>query len=571
MPSLLQPVSGVRSVSPYQKLYANPHFDYLTEMLPKDVKELFRWCEVVYNSMPTIANAIRKLINYPVTEFIVNDPAEKIKQSTLQVLKDLNMHLALLDFGNDMYVYGNAFRTVYLPFVRFLKCPACGQETAISDAKFDVRKKKFILTCSCGNKGQAEIVDRMNKDITKVRIVKWDPKQIELKQNPITGKTVYYYEMPKNIVTGILSGDPTIIEDTPRVFIDAAFEGKNLKMGSNFYHGKMPSLSGYSSGWGISPIMSVLKTYMHIAVLRRAQEAIGLEHITPKTILFPQSSGTSDPSIMSSMARWKQETLAALDRWRFDPNYVMTAPYPTGVVNIGSQGRGLSPTEEIKDTRMEMALALDIPPDLVMGNANINNSAVALRILENQLAPQTHLLEDFMWWVLNIINVEFKREYAKPTLQPFRLADDMMNKQILLNLQGQAVSRATLSKMFSLDAEQERETIKQEQISDAKLQQEIQKALSDEQNDIAAQAQQAEQQQITGQAPQYDQQQILGNAQNIIAQMEGMPFEQRQSYLAQLQNEDYVMWAVVSKQLEFNKSQQRTMAAQQMAQQGGMQ
>ena len=128
--TVISPIAGIRTATPneYQKLYANPHFDYLSEMMPRDIRDLFRWCEVVYNSVPSIANAIRKLINYPVTDFSLDDKSEELRAQTQKLLSDIHMKNELLEFGNDIYVYGNVFRTVYVPFRRYLKCKRCGQE-----------------------------------------------------------------------------------------------------------------------------------------------------------------------------------------------------------------------------------------------------------------------------------------------------------------------------------------------------------------------------------------------------------------------------------------------------------
>ena len=574
---VISPVAGTGALinSRYSRLYANPHFDYLSEMLPKDIKELFRWCEIVYQSMPVVSNGVRKLINYPVTDFSCTSDSEKIRKVTKDLLDTLHIKSVLLEFGTDYYVYGNVFRSVYMPFKRMLKCKDCGTEVALDTADFSVKKKSLIMLCpKCHRKTIAEIHDVNTNDIKSIRIVRWDPKQIELTHNPITGSVTYCYELPKSFVQGVLRGDKTIFHDTPKLFIDAALAGRNVQMGTNFYHAKTTSLSGFSSGWGIPPLMATLKNYMYIAVLRRAAESIGMEHITPQRILFPQSPGTSDPCVSSSMSRWQTEVTRAVERWRMDPNYIMTAPFPTGVANIGSQGRNLIPTEEIKDARMELALALDIPPGIIMGDTNIQNSAVALRILENQLTPYVEQLNDFANWIISCVNSHMNKDYGDIELIPFRLADDLMNKQMLLQMaQTGSVSQATLQESLNLDPDQERDRIIDEQVKGQEMQAEVEERVNAKQNDLAAQAQAAEQEQETGMPSQYNQQKMIAQAQEICMQLMQMPYEQRKSALAQLQNEDYVMWAIVSKQLESMQQQQKNEAAAAAMQgeaQGGM-
>lgn len=563
---VISPVGGhmLQNASRLTRLYNNPHFDYLTEMLPKDIKQLFKWCEVVYNSVPVVANGVRKLINYPVTDFSFDSESEEIRKKTKDLVEKIHLKNLLLDFGNDYYTYGNVFRSVYMPFKRFFKCRICGGEVAATNAEFKIQSKKIMIKCpTCMVLREAEIHDMDTDDLTDIRMVRWDPKQIELASNPITGGINYYYALPDKFVKSVRTGDITVFRDTPKIFIDAALKGKNVCMGENFYHAKTPGLAGYATGWGIPPLMSTLKGYMYIAILRKAAEAIGMEHITPQRIVFPQGAGSSDPSVMSNVGRWQEEIVKSFERWRMDPNYVMTAPYPTGIVNIGSQGRQLIPTEEIKDARMEMALALDIPPGLIMGDTNIQNSAIALRILENQLTPYVTQLTDFVNWFIGQINACFGSGYCDVSLVPFKLADDIMNKQMLMQLMGQGVSKTTIMELLNLDPDREAERLVQDQVAEYRLQNDVQKQIEKENENAAAQAQAQEQESLTGMPTPYNQQKMIAMAQEQAAQMLQVPYEQRKSMLNQLQNEDYVMWALVSKQLE--------MMHQQAKQGGGMQ
>jgi len=550
---VVSPVSSSGTIinSRYTRLYNNPHFDYLTEMLPRDIKQLFQWCEIVYNSMPVVMNGVKKLINYPLTDFSFKHDSETIRDQTRELAKIIRLKSILLDFGNDYYTYGNVFRSVYLPFKRYLECAVCKNRVAVEHADFKIQQKKVHIKCpNCGTYRISEIVDIPTEDINNIRIVRWDPKQIELSSNPITGSTTYYYQLPKRFRQQVQTCDLTVYKDTPKIFIEAALVGRNIQLGNNFYHAKTPGMSGYATGWGIPPLMATLKGYMYIAVLRRAAEAIGMEHITPQRILFPQGVNTTDPCLASGVDRWQKEITKAMERWRMDPNYVMTAPYPTGITNIGSQGRQLIPTEEIKDARMEMAMALDIPPGIIMGDTNIQNSAVSLRILENQLTPYVEQLTDFSNWVVNQINAHLNKEYCDIELVPFKLADDLLNKQMLMQAMGTAVSRSTLQELFSLDPDKERERMVQDQLTDHDVQKEVEQKIQEQEENAAAQVQNNDQMPSP-----YNQQKMIALAQEQAMQLMQVPYEQRKSMLAQLQNEDYVMWALVSKQLEQMRDQ----------------
>lgn len=98
----------------------------------------------------------------------------------------------------------------------------------------------------------------------------------------------------------------------------------------------------------------------------------------------------------------------------------------------------------------------------------------------------------------------------------------------------------------------------QDQLSDHDLQQQVEQKIREKEENIAAQAQAAEQ----DTPPQYDQQKMIAMAQEQAMQLMQVPYEQRRSMMDQLQAEDYVMWALVSKQLEQMHNQQGGQMAQ---------
>jgi hypothetical protein len=560
---MTSPLSGIAAVdTKYTKLYNNPTFDYLTEMLPKNIKEMFKWSELVVNSAPILSNGIKKLINYPLTDFIYKTDSEKVRKDTKDLLeKKLKMRSHLIDLGIDYYAYGNVFRSVYFPFDRFLKCSVCGRETNIEYAKYKIIRNKTVLNCECDSRRAAEIIDKDSQDIKRVRLVSWDPHAIDVSYNVVTSISTYYYSLPESIRKGIAYNDPTTINTLPKLFLDAHFQNKPIKFGNNFFHFKAPGLSGYASGWGIPPLLSALKPYLFIAILRKASEAIGLEHITPKNILYPQGT-TNDPTMFSSMARWKEEIEFAIKKWRQDPNHVMLAPYPTGTVNIGSQGRALMPTREIQDARQEMAMALDVPLHFLTGEGAIEKSTVALRILENQLTPYVEQLVDYVNWVIGNINAKYDTNYCEIDLTPFTLVDDVIKRQILLQTtMNQATSTQTLLESLDIDPEEEKEKQKKEQLDKFVMQKEVEKDIAEHEENLVNQTQ-AETTSNT--IPQYNQQKLMAHAQQVAQQLIVMPYEQRRSYMAQLQNEDYVMWAMVSKMVESMHEQQAEMVPPQV-------
>ncbi len=532
------------------RLYSNPFFDMASEQMPKDIKSFFKHCELVYVNSPIIMNGIAKLVTYPIRDFKYKTTSKKKREKTKEYIEgklDLKSHL--IQVATERYIYGNVYRSMYFPFHRFLKCESCKQQTNIKEADFKVKKDKFILNCRCGYRGNSEVEDKDTQDLSRLRIVNWDPHAITLQSNPITGQVRYYYDIPSSIKLGATRGDRVIVEDLPKVFFDASVKNKKVEFGDNFYHLKCTSLSGYSTGYGLSPLISVLKLFHYKATLRKSAEAIAHEHITPKNILYPQGT-TSDPSVSSNLRKWKEEITKGVERWRYDPGAMMTAPYPTGVSNVGSQGRGLLPTNEIKEARNEMLLSLSIPPDLVYNPSGIQKSTVALAMMENQLKPLKSELEEYANWIIDMLNAKYDLDLCDVELQEFSLTDDNQNKQFLMQgAQKGGVSSTTVMESMGLDPHEERENQKKEQIQQYEMQKDLEHRMREIDQNVSQQTSDEQAAMEDGTIPQYNQQKLLAKASQMAQQLIQVPYEQRRSYMSQLQNEDAVMHALVSQQL----------------------
>lgn len=547
------------------QLYNNQFFDYLSEQLPRKIKDMFKWCELVYYNSPVIVNCLRKLANYPITDFSYETQSEKIKRNTEKFLiEQIDIKSHLINTGLDYYIYGNCFRSMYFPFTRNLVCKKCKNIVNVADAKYKLTKGKFVLTCGeCKSIGIAEVKDIRTKDLSNVKIISWNPYHIDLLANPITNDIFYYYSIPAIVKTGVINNDPGMINTLPQIFIDAVAQNKKVKFKGNIIHLKTPFLSGGDPGWGISPLAPTLKLYMHMAVLRKAVEAIGMEHIVPQRILFPQGN-TNDPTIMTAMNTWKKQIQLSINRWRRDPNYIMLAPYPTGVANIGSQGRALMPTQELKQTEEEILRALDVPAEFIMGTTNINNSTVSLRMLENQLTPYIDQMTNYVNWIIDMTNAEYDLDLCHVKFTSFKLVDDIMKINVLTQLaaSGGGVSKTTVQETLGLEPDKEREQVIKEMVDNAEDQKKIEQSIKKIQSNIAEQSIQEEQAQADGNIPQYNQQKMIAQAQQQAQQLMTVPYEQRKSIMAQLQNEDYIMWSLVRAQLETLHAAQKTQNAE---------
>ena len=131
------------------------------------------------------------------------------------------------------------------------------------------------------------------------------------------------------------------------------------------------------------------------------------------------------------------------------------------------------------------------------------------------------------------------------------------------------VSKTTVADAHGIDIAEEREKIKQENLTDARFQKELELDMMDLQKDLSQQARQMAAQQQGAGGLSYDQQAVIAEAENIAMQLLQTDPGTRKSQLASLQAEDYVMYSVVIQRMEQMQLDQKNQAMQQMMGGGG--
>jgi len=172
-------------------------------------------------------------------------------------------------------------------------------------------------------------------------------------------------------------------------------------------------------------------------------------------------------------------------------------------------------------------------------------------MLENQLETSVFQLNQFLQWICNKTSAYLGWNEIEVEFGDFKMVDDVQQKQLILNLwEGGVISKTTLAETYDIDLAEERDRIKEEQLADMRLQEELGLLQQEMQASIAEQAKAQAQNGQPGAPLQYDQQAIVGEAENISMQLMQMPEPQRKSQLSALQAEDYVMYAVVIQRME---------------------
>jgi hypothetical protein len=441
--------------------YPNQFFDLSMQYMPPTIKELFRWCTFYYYNSPLMGAAIRKMSRYPITDLIIEDEHESVRELWDTIFnKNLKMKVRLLEVNLDHYVYGNCFVSLHLPFTRFLACKQCGYSAPTKQWEWKFGSNyNFLGKCpSCDKDGDLDVRDKPYKDVKAVRLLRWSPENIEIKHNEYTGKSIYLYTVPRKIRMAVQAGDKDIIEDMPMIVIQAIKEQKKIRMDpNNFLHLKNPTLAEQDQGWGKPLIIHVLKDMFYFYTLRRAQEAIALEHIVPFDVLYPMPNAQMDPYVHTNLGSWRSQIENIVKQHRKDPNFKAVIPIPIGFGRIGGDGKALLLGPEMQYITQTVVGGMGIPQEFLFGGLNWTGSSVSLRTLENDFIQNRSDLLDLVNWIKEKIRIWLTLpDVSSIRFADFRMADDIQRNQQLIGLNAQGkVSDQTMLTELGYDFEGE--------------------------------------------------------------------------------------------------------------------
>lgn len=566
---------GDSPLFPTDASHPNPMFDFLTGFVPRKLKDLFKWAEYLAFSSAHVYAVVKKFGEYPITHLAYDtDNVAEEERHREMFETHLNIKGFLTKVSFDKFLYGNCFVSLYEPRKRWLECSYCGTRTDIEHINYEYifDRVLFKFKCpvkKCGKTCQVRPKDEKLRDAREINLIRWDPKLIDIKHNPITGHSSYYYTIPQWLVQDVRKGDRTILDHLPIEFLLCIQKKTPFKFAKDaLYHLKVPGPAGVEAHWGFPPITAAIKLFLFAATLRKANEAIALEHIVPFRVLYPQaSSNAGDPVSQINLAQWRAELEQNYRRYRKDPLHVMLAPIPVGVQDIGGQGRALLTITEVQEAEKNIVLSMGVPPEFLLGGLGNNKGEITLRMLENQLQTHVEDLNKLVAWVSRKVCAFMDYKHVSTRMADFKMLDDTELKQFMFQLWSAGkLDDARIFESLDINPKVTRERRKQEAIDETRLQMETKAEIDKLQNSLSAQAAQKA---MMGAGLNYNIQAIIQAAQQQASQLGGLDEGSRKSALAEMQSTDPVMYAVVVQQLEQITTAQEAQARTQVRQGGG--
>lgn len=514
--------------------YPHPSFDLSSAFIPPSMKELYRWCLYLYMTHSEIKPILKKKVAYVQTPLIYNGTPNSKKVWKALLEDNINIKRVSIEALLDMSIYGVAYLSIAYPFERFLTCPSCQEKYPLKNLKWTYEGHKWMSKCpKCHHTGEFESKTITVRNRSRIKIIRWRPMDMEVQSNPWTGYKRYIYRVPRYLIKKI--EDPkrnrVLVETTPDELLEAIKQNKNFGLDSDqVYVFEELGPSSEDDNFPIPPLLHVFKDSWLYQTLRRAQEAISVEHILPLTVLIPAAAPAgASPHLNYNLQTWAQNMQDMVRTWRRDPNAIYTAPFPATVENIRGDAKALNVFNDMEMVRQQIAGGLDVPIEFVIGNLQWSGASVSLRVLENVFL---NMIEDLARFERSFLIPRLQRFLRLPkiviTHQDFKMADDVQQKQLALSLrQTNTISDRTTVEQLDFDYDKEKENKRdereqrlremyEEQIENAKTQaeallitgkaqMELQQAQMDQQAQAQANAHAVVQEQALmqqGQAPQ---------------------------------------------------------------------
>ena len=458
------------------KQYPHPFFDMSLKYTPTTVKEMYRWAQFIYTTNPIFQQIVRKLAGYVTTNIIITSKNDEASDQWKQLL---NGQLQYKRFEKrmllDLMVFGNSYAMFLWPTRKYLECAKCQEQTALNDKStgWKFEDFKFIGTCpKCKHSGQMKAIEKKVTSRKKIKLLRIDPRLISPIYEPVTDSYTYTYNIPKSVAAVLRSSTfrrehmTLFLENLPLSVIEAVKTNSLVKFDDGqIYHMKTDSISQDDASLGEIPFMPIFKVIWLYHTIWRAQEAVSLERILPWTALSPRATATSDPISSINLDEWNQRMTGFIDRWRRDPNFIATMPFPMDVVNIRGEAKAIDNWEGLTHLRDVMGAGMGVPPSFLFGGSVYSGANVELRVLENDMRNSVLMLDDMLTnFVVPRLRTFARMPKAEIRHEDFKMADDVQQKGLIVSLRSEGVvSDETLLTELGLDISEEKERIRKEQ------------------------------------------------------------------------------------------------------------
>lgn len=450
-----------------------PWLDYSSVSIPTNHELIMWWAMYLWNTDGNYRSAFQRVVEHFITTVEFPDLEEEEESEFKDLFqKHLNYRRELKAIGDDFLCFGNVILSIYLPFKRNLACSNCYFEQPIKHVDYEVdlgsagvRWKRKHTCPACGNNHDYVLRDRKDPDISRVRLVRYSPFDIEIAQNMFSQRKDIWWRIPSDVRRDTLSKARIFIEDTPLEVLEAvAMNGRLLFDEDMVFHIDETTISGMRTrGWGIPRSIANFRAAWLQQILNRADQAIAADYTLGMRLISPSETTKVDPMIQHGMDNFVQGMNGIIDRHRAEPMSYHTAPYPVNYQFLGGEGgRDLLPADKLKFRHQEFLSQCNVPIEYHQMTMTTQAAPMGLRLFESSWQSVPSLYTSVLQWIVQVASRNFGLEETSVRVQRSTIADDQERKNILMQLMAaNQISPQTALEPLGVDASQEaRQTFK---------------------------------------------------------------------------------------------------------------
>lgn len=462
--------------------YVNPFYGIPLQFLPLNIDKMLAWSEHFLVRFGFYRTALQRIANYFITQISIDCDDEESKKEYEDIFNQLGWKEHMAEVGLNLLAYGNAFVSINQGFDRFLVCPECGKVSLLERVhNFKFEKGKFTYQCTkCEFKGIHKTTDKPNKDIDRIHIKHWAPREIKVRYEDVTGAAAYYWQIPqlyKNKVNG--KNDKFFCKKVPQVIYDTILEEKMVKFNSkNFIHLKIPTPASLKTdGKAIPLCIYLFDSFFMLKVLERFNEAICFEDINPFRVIAMDTGTNPANPIMGSQngGIWGSAVDDMIAEHRRDPGSYHKFPFPLNYQQLGGEGKNLAPVELMQMAQNNILNALNIPQELYQMTLQTQAVGPALRLFENSWSMIVDNYNKIIQHWGDVISKIRGLAPAKFSLLSCTFADDMERKSVIGQLvSSNSIARSEFLKLYNFDYKDQLRKKMQEDLDAQELQEEEQ-------------------------------------------------------------------------------------------------
>lgn len=480
--------------------FPNPFLDVASLSVPTVFQNALLWAEHIYSIFGTYAACRERTISYFLTDIEIGKASDDVREKwesfygqTLDVIGVIKQMLRNRD------VYGNAFASLHVPFLRFMTCPRCAlryklsevyDNKAVFDFKFEI--PNFIATCpACkvgsGYRGRWWVHDEEVDNEKKLSVKIWNPHHMQLLHDPYSHDVTYFWRIPEDYKANLRKGYLFNIERAPLEVIKAVANNQMYRFHPGaIYHMKEPTLAGIvNRGWGIPRLIGDFRQIYYVQVLRRQHEAIALDYVVPFRVVTPAPQqggkgvgGVLDPLKFYSGSDWRAQMNAMIRRRRRDPAAIQVMGLPVQFQMFGADATKMAPVELLDQAVSQMLNDSGAPIELYNGTLQLQAAPVALRLME---ASHHHIVHDanaFLAWLSQEIANVMSWEEVDASLKRVTIADNLEKQMMAAQLyMSQALSGTTVFGELGYKWKKEQQQLADEARTTAQIQSRVQEEM----------------------------------------------------------------------------------------------